>query len=619
MSASPSWPGMQLLDTDRTARLDALVADLDSSGLLWLSGYTAGLAAERARAEGRGLGQLQPGSQLLTAAHPAPAARAAPAATVTVLYGSQTGNGRRVAERLGRSLEAAGLRATVVNSADYSPKQLAREQLVYLVASTHGDGDPPDDARALFEFITGRRAPRLESLAFAVLALGDSSYPQFCHVGRVLDERLAELGAQRLFARIDADVDAEAKAVAFIEQGVATARAAIGSEAPRLTLVTPLRSLPAAPQLATREAPLEVELLSNQRITARTADRDVRHIELAIPSERFEYEPGDAIGVVLDNPVSSVERVLELTELDPAVNVAIDGVSQSLRSWLTSRREIARLARPLVERLAERSGSSEVAGWLAPGQTAQLRSAFKELQVADLLKRFPAEWDAETLVRSLHPLSPRLYSLASSRREVSDEAHLTVAVIDYSHGGERRVGPASWQLGVASPGSRLKAYIEPNARFRVPAEGMRDAIMIGPGTGVAPFRGFLQQRSADGARGRNWLIYGGRHREKDFLYQTEWLEALKRRQLARLDVAFSRDEAAKVYVQQRIREQGKELFAWLEGGASVYVCGDAERMAPDVHAALIEVIATHGNRSPEDATEYLNDLAQGKRYARDVY
>jgi sulfite reductase (NADPH) flavoprotein alpha-component len=223
------------------------------------------------------------------------------------------------------------------------------------------------------------------------------------------------------------------------------------------------------------------------------------------------------------------------------------------------------------------------------------------------------------LVRALHPLAPRLYSVASSRREVGDEAHLTVALIDYRHDGERRVGPASWQIGAASPGAKFKAFVESNPRFRVPLDGSRDVIMIGPGTGVAPFRGFLQQRRADGARGRNWLIYGGRRRERDFLYQLEWLEALKRRQLHRLDVAFSRDQEQKVYVQQRIREHGAELFAWLEGGASVYVCGDAERMAPDVHAALIEVIATHGARSAEDAADYLNALAQGKRYARDVY
>ena len=618
MSANPiPWSGLPPLDADRAARLDALVSDLDSA-LLWLSGYAAGLAAERARADGRGTRQRPLFLQISSAPHPALAPRSEPAPTVTVLFGSQTGNGRRLAERLGRSLEAAGLRATVVNAADYAPKQLAREQFVYFLASTHGDGDPPDDIRPLFELLNGRRAPKLDTLAFAVLALGDASYPKFCETGRVLDARLAELGARRLFPRVDCDVELEASAAQFIERGVATARTELGTEAPRLTLVTPLRAV--VPANASRDQPLEIELLTNQRITARGADRDVRHVELSIPAERFDYEPGDAIGVVTENPSAAVDRLLELTGLDGSAAVAIDGTALPLGAWLSSRREVARLSRPLVERLAERSASAELKGWLTPERSGELRGAFKQLQVADLLKRFPASWEPlrpwyAHCTRSRRGCTPA----ASSRRDVEDEVHLTVAVIDYRHDGERRVGPASWQLATTNPGARLKVYIEPNARFRVPLDGTRDMIMIGPGTGVAPFRGFLQQRSADGARGRNWLIYGGRHREQDFLYQLEWLEALKRRQLHRLDVAFSRDQADKVYVQHRIREHGHELFSWLEAGASVYVCGDAERMAPDVHAALIEVIATHGSRSIDDATDYLNELAQGKRYARDVY
>jgi sulfite reductase (NADPH) flavoprotein alpha-component len=616
MSASPvASAGIVPLDPDRAQRLDTLVADLEPAALLWISGYTAGLAAERARSGARGGLLAQPLFQPLGAPPAAAATRAAPA--LTVIYGSQTGNGRRVAERLGRVLEAAGLHATVLSAADYPPKQLAQERFVYLVASTHGDGDPPDDARALFDFLTSRRSPRLQSLAYAVLALGDSSYPRFCHTGRVLDERLAELGARRLFARVDCDVDLEPQAAPWIEQAVGVARDELGAEPPRLAIVTPLR--PAAVPLASRDQPLEIELLANQRITARAADHDVRHVELAIPDERFDYEPGDAIGVCVDNPTAAVERIVELTGLDPAVAVTIDGITRSLRSWLTSHREVARIARPLVERLAERSGSRQLATWLAPESAAELRRAFQQLQVADLLQSFPAGWEPETLVRALHPLAPRLYSVASSRRQVGGEAHLTVAVIDYRYAGERRVGPASWQIAAASPGARLKAFVEPNPRFRVPADGTRDIIMIGPGTGVAPFRGFLQQRVADGARGRNWLIYGGRHREHDFLYQLDWQDALKRRQLHRLDVAFSRDQADKVYVQHRIREHGRELYAWLEKGASIYVCGDAQSMAPDVHAALTEVIATHGGRSPEDAGEYLNGLARAKRYARDVY
>jgi len=596
MSPMPA-PQVAPVTPERLARLQAAVADLDPAGLYWASGYLAALAGHRS--------------------HGGAAAAAAPSARATVLYASQTGNGRRVAEKLGRSLEAAGLAAVVTSAADYPPRQLAQERLVYIISSTHGDGEPPDDARALVDLLGGRRAPRLASLAYAVLALGDSSYPQFCATGRQLDERLTELGARRLAARVECDVDYDTRATPWVEQAVGLARAELGDAAPQLASVTVLHA-PAAP-LASREAPLEVEVVTNQRITARDADRDVRHLELALPDRHFEYEAGDAIGIAVDNPPLIVDQVLALTRLDAAEPVTIDGATAPLADWLSSRREVARIARPLLERLAERSGSAELADWLRPEQAAALRATLKQQQVVDLLLRFPASWDAEGLVRALHPLAPRLYSVASSRREVGDEAHLTVAVVDYAHGGEHRVGPASWQLASAPRGARLRAFVEPNPRFRVPADGARDVIMIGPGTGVAPFRGFLQQRQADGARGRNWLIYGGRRRERDFLYQLEWQGALRKGALHRLDVAFSRDQAQKVYVQDRLREHGRTLYEWLDGGAHLYVCGDAERMAPDVHAALVDVIARHGGRSHEDATEYLNELARTRRYARDVY
>ena len=617
MSANPALPASAFpLDPERATRLQGLIADLDSATLMWVSGYAAGVAAERARLGG--VAALPLASGLPAAAETVqPAARNAPLPAVTVLYGSQTGNGRRIAERLGRSLEATGLAASVISAADYPTRQLANERFLYLVVSTQGDGDPPDDARPLFDFLASRRAPRLEPLSYAVLALGDTSYPKFCASGRILDERLAELGARRLIDRVECDVEPEAKAGPWLERAVTTARSELGAHAPRLALVTALR--PAAPALASREQPVEVEVVANQRISARGAERDVRHLELALPEQRMDYEPGDAIGIWPENPPATVERLLELTRLAPGLALELDGTTHSLRTWLTTRREVTRLARPFVERVAELSDSSELRSWLAPEHSERLRRAFKELQVADLLRQFPAEFDPETLVRALHPLAPRLYSVASSRRAVGNEAHLTVAVVDYEHAGERRRGPASWQLANAPAGSRLRAFVEPNARFRVPADAARDVIMIGPGTGVAPFRGFLQQRVADGARGRNWLLFGGRRRERDFLYQLEWQEALKRRELHRLDVAFSRDAAHKVYVQHRLREHGAEIYAWLEGGAHLYVCGDAERMAPDVHAALVEVVATHGGRSQEDAVDYLSALGQAKRYARDVY
>jgi sulfite reductase (NADPH) flavoprotein alpha-component len=599
------------LDANRQEQLATLLSDMDPQSLQWVSGFVAGLAAER--------GRLAQAPVANAAQGLAPAARAVTEVSprVLVLFASQTGNGRRIAERLARSLEGAGLTPEVVAAGDYPLRRLVEERLVYLVASTHGDGEAPDDARPLMDFLFSRRAPRLESLAFSVLALGDSSYPKFCETGRLLDERLASLGARRLGARVDCDVDLEPKVVPWLEQAVVSARAETGVSAPRLSVVTPLR--PGALTPVTRDNPLEAELLVNQRISARDADNDVRHLELSLPEQRLDYEPGDALGVWTLNPPPVVNRILELTGLDPQLAVSHEGVTLTLHAWLTQRREITRLARPLIEQLAQRSGDAQLRAWLVPEGAAQLRRELKESQVTDLLRRFPVAWDPEALVTSLNPLSPRLYSIASSMREVGNEAHLTVAVVDYERDGESHVGAASWQLANQQPGAKLRVYIEPNTRFRVPSDGTRDVIMVGPGTGVAPFRGFLQARAADGAPGRNWLFFGARHRDSDFLYQLEWLAALKKKQLHRLDVAFSRDQAHKVYVQDRMRAQGAELFRWLEAGAHLYVCGDAEHMAPDVEAALLSIIGEHGQRTAEAARDYLSELIAQRRYVRDVY
>jgi sulfite reductase (NADPH) flavoprotein alpha-component len=607
MAANPSIsPEAFPLDAARADRLAELVRGLDAPGLLWISGYAAGLAAAVSAAP---LPAVNADAEADTDAQ-------APWAA-TLVYGTHTGNGRRIAEALGERLLARGLRVRVVRAGEYATRELARERRLFVVMSTHGDGDPPDDARPLTDFLFGRRAPRLPSLEFAVLALGDSSYPKYCEIGRRVDERLAELGARRLFQRIDCDVDFETPAAdwqARVGDWAATLPAEVPA-APRIAVLRPVANAAAYG----RERPFAAELLANQRITWGEGVRDVRHVELSLAGSALRYEPGDSLGVVAENPEQTVAAVLAAARLDGNEPVERDGRRLPLAEWLARGLEITLVTRPLVAKIAERGRHAALAEMLRPGQEAALRAFLTRNQLADLLENHPVDWDAATLVASLRPLAPRLYSIASSAREVGEEVHLTAARIDSGGGLSKRPGAATHFLATRAEGATVPVYVEPNPRFRLPADGARDVIMIGAGTGIAPYRAFLQERVATGARGRNWLIFGARHLARDFLYQLEWQRALKQGALARIDLAFSRDASRRCYVQQRVAEAGATVHDWLEGGATVYVCGDATRMAPDVHAALAAAIAKHGGLSPEAAQERLDRLGADGRYLRDVY
>ncbi len=582
--------------------LAQLVDGLDAPALQWLSGYAAGLAAQPQRGY-HGLHAI--------------AARVASNAgqQATIVYGSQTGNARRSAEQLQRELEAAGVRARLLRADAYPVRELGAEHLLYLVFSTQGEGDPSDDARGFIEFLSSRRAPKLPELVFAVLGLGDSSYPQFCVIGQRLDARLAELGARRLQAFAAADLDIDTVAAPWRTQALLDAREQLATTTMSGSVV-PLRSVATA--TSSRERRFASELIANQRITSRGSDKDVRHIELSLSGSGLHYEPGDALGVWARNPTRLVDEVLLTLALDGDSAVTHGGDTLPLRQWLSERRELTRLSRSFMMQHAAHADSAVPAQLLLPGNATQLQAMLGEHQVIDVLQAHPGAWSAHEFVAALRPLAPRLYSIASSQKAVGDEAHLTVAHVEYQRGVEMRWGAASHWLSSAEDGARLPIYIEPNERFRLPADLSRDLIMIGPGTGVAPFRGFVQDRIADGASGRHWLLFGAAHFRSDFLYQLEWQQALRSGQLHRLDLAFSRDQPQKVYVQQRIREQGRELFAWLEGGAHLYVCG-ATAMARDVHATLLDVIATHGGSSQDNAADYVSQLQQQGRYARDVY
>ena len=598
------------LDPERSELLRRVVDGLQPDTLQWLSGFASGVAYARSQ------GNLTLAVPVEQTSVPV-ALRPESSARLAIIYGSQTGNGRRVAERLGRAADVAGLAARVYAARDYPLKDLAKERLLTVVVSTHGDGDPPDDARGFIEFLSGRRAPKLDNLAYSVLALGDSSYPKFCETGRQVDERLAALGARRLLPRVDCDVDYERLAAPWLEQVVNVARDALGG--PQVATVTRLRAPQSGPKHS-RERPFVAPVIANQRITGRNASKDVRHLELSLEGSGLSYEPGDALGVWHDNPVHAVNAVLEALGKTGDEAVTVDGKTKSLREWLTFDREVTRLTRPFLAQHAARAGNSELAEVLAPGHEERLRSTLKNLQLVDVLQRYPAAWEPDALMQALRPLAPRLYSIASSQEAVGEEAHVTVAVVDYETDGQRRVGAASAHLAsLTGDRATARVFVEHNERFRLPADPSRDVIMIGPGTGVAPYRGFLQKREAQGATGRNWLVFGARHFESEFLYQVEWQEATRKGLLPRVDVAFSRDAGPRAYVQDRLRDAGKDVYAWLEAGAHVYVCGDAERMAPDVHAALIDIIETHGGLDRDGAEARLSRLADERRYVRDVY
>ncbi|WP_108825912.1 assimilatory sulfite reductase (NADPH) flavoprotein subunit [Xanthomonas fragariae] len=610
-SALPPSP----LPDERKVLLDRLVDGLDAASLWWLSGYTAGLAQGHPP---RSLAVL-PGGQ--------PHALAQESQRLTVVYGSQTGNARREAEHLAAEADAAGLSVRLLRADSYPTRELASERLLYVVISTQGEGDPPDDAIGLVEFLASRRAPKLPDLKYAVLGLGDSSYADFCGIARRIDERLAELGGSRVQPRGEADLDIDSVAAPWRTQALKHAREQLKS-GPHSATVTPLRSSPAAP-VWSHQHPFAAELLANQIVSGRDfkgpgfrvyalPGKRVRHLEFSLEGSGLNYAPGDALGIRHRNPPALVDAMLQTLQLDGHAAVTVGEETLALNEWLATRRELTRLSRPFLSAHAARARADDLQALLTPTQTAGLASLLCDHQVIDVLRRWPADWDHGSLLAALRPLTPRLYSIASSRKRVGDEAHLVVDEITYQAHGHAHLGSASGFLAALAEGDTAPVYIEPNERFRVPADPDRDILMIGPGTGVAPFRGFVQERAETGARGRNWLFFGAPHFNTDFLYQAEWQQALQRGELHALEVAFSRDQAEKIYVQHRLRARGAEVYAWLQGGAHVYVCG-ATRMGKDVHAALLDIVATHGALEIEAAAAYLTRLQAEGRYARDVY
>ncbi|MGB3866696.1 MAG: assimilatory sulfite reductase (NADPH) flavoprotein subunit, partial [Xanthobacteraceae bacterium] len=535
-----------------------------------------------------------------------------------ILYGTETGNSRGLSKTLADVAARQGIAASVSDMADYKTRGLKDEQDLLVITSTHGEGDPPQSAVGFFEFLESRKAPKLPGVRFAVLALGDSTYEKYCEGGKRIDRRLEDLGAERLAPRVDCDVDFEDAAPAWIKDVVAklTPKAAAVPAAARAASAP----APAAASAFDKHNPFAATVIDNIVLSGRGSSKETRHVELSLQGSGLAYQPGDALGIVPRNDPAVVEALLSALSLAADAPVTVRQKPATLGDALSSAFEVVAVTPRFIDHWAELSGAAELARLRGPDR-AEARAAFmREHHVVDIVRRFPVKGiDADTLLRGLRPLQPRLYSISSSLAAVPDEVHLTVGTVRYDLDGETRAGVASGYLADrAGPDAVVPVYIQSNPHFRLPDDDAA-ILMIGAGTGVAPYRAFMQEREARGARGRSWLVFGERNFRSDFLYQTEWQGLLKDKVLTRMDVAFSRDRTPKAYVQDRLRENARDVYAWLEEGAHVYICGDAAHLAPDVNSALTEIVACEGGLGPEAAADYLAALQRDHRYQRDVY
>ena len=594
------------LSTEWQQQLDQFSA----TQLAWLSGYCW------ARSQN---GQAAAVGSAAASVSAVAAAPAAVARKITVLSASQTGNARRVAEQLLVQLQEAALDAQLVAAGDYKAKNIASEDILLIVASTQGEGEPAEEAVSLHKFLHGKKAPQLAQLSYAVLGLGDTSYPNYCQAGKDFDAALEKLGATRLAERVDCDLDFQAASEAWRTQvaGVVQQLAA-ASAAPAADAAPSASSSVVAEQHYSKENPYSATLSVSQKITANDANKDVRHIEIDLADSGIHYAAGDALGVWFSNDEALVAEVLGLAGLsgDETVSLA-NGQSLSIKEALTFHDELTQNTPQFIKGYAELSQNAALLQLIQ--DTTALQAAVDCTPIAGILHDYPHAISAEQLHGLLRPLTPRMYSIASAQAEVETEVHLTVGRVAYEHHGQAYTGGASGFLSDrVEEGGEIKVFVEPNKNFRLPENGDTPIIMIGAGTGVAPFRAFIQQRDNNGDAGLNWLVFGNQKFTDDFLYQAEWLQYRKNGLLNKVSTAWSRQGKEKWYVHHKLRENAADVWQWLQNGAHVYVCGDALKMAKDVEQALLDIIAEHGNMSLDDADEYLSELRENKRYQRDV-
>ncbi|ARF15681.1 assimilatory sulfite reductase (NADPH) flavoprotein subunit [Sporosarcina ureae] len=587
--------------------LNRLLPSITETQQSWLSGYLTAISS--ASVPSGGVAVLErPAIEVPTAVK-----------EITVLYGSQTGNGQGIAEQAAAKLKEQSFDVTIQSMNDFKPNNLKKIENLLLVVSTHGEGDPPDTALPFFEFLHGKRAPKLDHLHYSVLALGDSSYEFFCKTGADFDQKLSDLGAVQLAPRVDCDLDYDEPAAQWLAAVEVSLEIQTGGQAAAASVEVETTS---STQYS-RTNPFNAEVLENINLNGRGSNKETRHVEISLEGSGLTYEPGDSVGIFPTNNSDLIDEIIKVGDWNAEETVEINsqGERRALRIALLNHLEVTVLTRPLLEKLSNYSKSEELKRLLNKENTDELRAYVDGRDLLDALTDFgPVEASEQQLVGILRKLPARLYSIASSLEANPEEVHLTIGVVRYEAHGRDRQGVCSIQCAEnLEPGDTLPIYIHKNYNFRLPANSGTPIIMIGPGTGIAPFRSFIEERSETGAEGKSWLFFGDQHYVTDFYYQTEWQNYVKDGALTRLDVAFSRDTDEKVYVQHRMKQASQELYQWIEEGAVIYVCGDEQNMAKDVHATLLEILQQEGGKSLEEAEAFITQLVQEKRYQRDVY
>lgn len=607
---------MTLLNQQQIQKVSAAVEGLNANQLAWVSGYFSGLSANSNNNLEQ---QITDVSGIQTNTQTAQQSQASE--KITVLYGSQTGNSKTIAESVSAELKTKGVDVTLKNLLDYRPQQLKKEQKIVVVVSTHGNGEPPDEALAFYNFIYSNRAPKLDKLEFAVLGLGDSSYDDFCQTGVDLDAKFEELGAKRFHDRLDLDLDFEVGAKSW-QQAVVSKIDTLNNESNNeehvVIDINSKQAINTAEATNWTEAnPYHAEILSITNLTTDDSDQDAYHIEISTEADGLRYEPGDIIAILPENQKSLVDAIIQKLDAIDTDPVEIAGETHTLVNALSHKVEIANLTAKVVKSYAELVDNKGLTQLITDKE--QLKHYLYGSDLLDLLQDYSGEISTTDLLNILRPLFSRQYSIASSEQIHSEEAHILIKPVYYDHNERRHFGVSSNWLISKQAGDTIPVHIKPNSGFSLPENNEDKIIMIGAGTGVAPYRSFLYEREAREAQGNSWLFFGEQRFQSDFLYQTEWQNFLKNGTLEKMSVAFSRDQQEKIYIQDRLLEQSAQVFEWIEQGATVYVCGDIDRLAQGVHDTLIKIISKHSGLDDEGVNNYIDQLKINKKYQRDVY